>query len=612
MKHIFTLFFLFIFQSVSMADNGIFDFLKNHTEKPASTVLIIFYKEDCPYCQKMSTVLKKDEGFSKLLEQNFSIQKINIQSEEGRFLADKFNVHAVPTLINFDIATGSNQTIKGFPGINKLSSLLHLTYTSPFENNNLDNSVNLATCGNGLVEAGETCDDGNLAAGDGCSPTCGVETGFICTGNPSVCTATCGDGIVAGGEQCDDGNVSAGDGCSATCSVEPGFICTGSPSVCTPGAPINDECNNAIIISSVSGTASGDNSTASNSAGAPTPSCQGLWQKDLWYRFTLTGARPVSIAVDGIVMTDPVVAVYSGACNALVQVACDDDSGPGNFSLWTGNLMAGTYYIRVLGFGSGVAGRGTFNLVYNFNTATCGNNSLEFGEECDDGNLTNGDGCNSACSYENPAAIRGVAVTEDATRANPSAMLDIKSDSRGVLIPRLSSAQRNAISFPVRGLIVYDVTTSSFWYYKTNSWFEISNSYGTGFSAYNGVGQAFSSQFYPVFPIEQYDDGNNFASNVFTVPSFGLYQLSSFATFTFTSTVGQTNITLRIENTSTSTEYASNSIIIPAGFSGTIKLNASMSSKINAAAPIGVRIVVNGSPGTQQLNSITFSGFKLY
>ena len=32
--------------------------------------------------------------------------------------------------------------------------------------------------------------------------------------------------------------------------------------------------------------------------------------------------------------------------------------------------------------------------------SVCGNGALEPGEECDDGNLINGDGCNSNCSVE--------------------------------------------------------------------------------------------------------------------------------------------------------------------------------------------------------------------
>lgn len=36
-------------------------------------------------------------------------------------------------------------------------------------------------CGNAMLDAGETCDDGNTAIGDGCSQLCLVEAGFDCT-----------------------------------------------------------------------------------------------------------------------------------------------------------------------------------------------------------------------------------------------------------------------------------------------------------------------------------------------------------------------------------------------------------------------------------------------
>lgn len=93
------------------------------------------------------------------------------------------------------------------------------------------------TCGDGTVASPETCDDGGTTSGDGCSSTCTTETGYSCTGNPSVCTTTCGDGIKAGSEACDDGNGSSGDGCSSSCVVENGYSCTGTaPSVCTGSA----------------------------------------------------------------------------------------------------------------------------------------------------------------------------------------------------------------------------------------------------------------------------------------------------------------------------------------------------------------------------------------
>ncbi len=106
-------------------------------------------------------------------------------------------------------------------------------------------------CGNSMVEAGETCDDGNTTPGDGCSatcqtegttPVCGngvVEAGEQCDDNnttsgdgcSSTCqnegtTPVCGNGIVEAGEQCDDNNTTSGDGCSSTCQNEmTGFTC---------------------------------------------------------------------------------------------------------------------------------------------------------------------------------------------------------------------------------------------------------------------------------------------------------------------------------------------------------------------------------------------------
>ncbi len=47
----------------------------------------------------------------------------------------------------------------------------------------------------------------------------------------------CGDGMVGGAEACDDGNTVAGDGCSSTCAVESGWDCTN-----TPGGDPESDC----------------------------------------------------------------------------------------------------------------------------------------------------------------------------------------------------------------------------------------------------------------------------------------------------------------------------------------------------------------------------------
>jgi cysteine-rich repeat protein len=54
--------------------------------------------------------------------------------------------------------------------------------------------------------------------------------------------STCGDGTLDPGEQCDDGNTISGDECSAQCQVESCFTCVGQPSVCSP-APAGSACD---------------------------------------------------------------------------------------------------------------------------------------------------------------------------------------------------------------------------------------------------------------------------------------------------------------------------------------------------------------------------------
>lgn len=85
------------------------------------------------------------------------------------------------------------------------------------------------TCGNGVINANEQCDDSNRQNGDGCSRNCIVEGSYSCVGVPSVCTSqgvffteppVCGNGARESAEECDDGDNYDGDGCSSECEIE--------------------------------------------------------------------------------------------------------------------------------------------------------------------------------------------------------------------------------------------------------------------------------------------------------------------------------------------------------------------------------------------------------
>ncbi len=126
-----------------------------------------------------------------------------------------------------------------------------------------------ALCGNGRLEAGEQCDDGNTKSNDGCSASCKREiavcgdrriqawAGEQCDdGNNDYtdgCTkyckaAYCGDGYVRSGvEECDDGNRTSGDGCSRSCRVERiSGACGAATATVSCGAPSGNLCASGV------------------------------------------------------------------------------------------------------------------------------------------------------------------------------------------------------------------------------------------------------------------------------------------------------------------------------------------------------------------------------
>jgi cysteine-rich repeat protein len=283
-------------------------------------------------------------------------------------------------------------------------------------------------CGDGLRVGLEACDDGNTAGADGCSAVCTVEPGFSCTGMPSVCTTTCGDGIVAGGETCDDANTAAGDGCSAACTPEAGYACNGSPSVCAGVCgdgikQVNEVCDDGALngiccVSSCGQVAAGcevefnDDITAANDfaalaiAGKVTGIIAPTTEKDV-FKVTIPAGFQATITAETLEVAggptcvsntlDTFLTLYNSAGTVLVT---DEDTGAGFCSLLSrGGLEAGDYFVEVR---RSTAGAATFPYALHLTVALtqCGNGLLETGEQCEDGNTVNGDGCSSQCKLE--------------------------------------------------------------------------------------------------------------------------------------------------------------------------------------------------------------------
>ncbi|RYG52133.1 MAG: hypothetical protein EOO01_07160 [Chitinophagaceae bacterium] len=98
------------------------------------------------------------------------------------------------------------------------------------------------------------------------------------------------------------------------------------------------------------------------------------------------------------------------------------------------------------------------------------------------------------------SAQQGVAINTDGSNPAPSAMLDVQSTTRGFLLPRMTTAQRNAISNPTNGLLVYDTDRATmyqrdgfFWraLLNTNHWnFSLTRNFLYNTSDSIGIGTA--------------------------------------------------------------------------------------------------------------------------
>ncbi len=145
------------------------------------------------------TELALDSPFSDIAMDNVEIAYDWVNPDGSEVLADSFTIAGT-------IPVNGTQTVSFAPiRLDFLSASLSgrtANISMLFHGHTLDGhavaasgggalSVNSCTtstvCGDGSIDGTETCDDGATRAGDGCSASCQVETGWVCSGQPSVC-----------------------------------------------------------------------------------------------------------------------------------------------------------------------------------------------------------------------------------------------------------------------------------------------------------------------------------------------------------------------------------------------------------------------------------------
>ena len=79
------------------------------------------------------------------------------------------------------------------------------------------------------------------------------------------------------------------------------------------------------------------------------------------------------------------------------------------------------------------------------------------------------------------SAQNNVGIGTNAANPAASAVLDVSSTTQGLLAPRMTQAQRNAIASPATGLLVYQTdSTPGFYFFSGTAWTAVAGSGGTG------------------------------------------------------------------------------------------------------------------------------------
>ncbi len=259
------------------------------------------------------------------------------------------------------------------------------------------------SCGDGVVDSGEDCDEGDANSDTGlCTTTCA--------------NATCGDGLVlAGGEECDDGAGNSNTGaCTTTCTAAAcgdGFVqdgveeCDDGPSNADDAACLSTcaaaSCGDSFVQDGVEECDQG-NDNADDAA--CTSACESAECGD-------------GLVQDGVEACDDGNTIDDDECtNDCALASCGDgiiqspevcDLGAANSNTGACTLacllpVCGDAFVQPsaneecdLGGQNNNSGACTLACL----NAECGDGFVRTGvESCDDGNATQGDGCNNDCT----------------------------------------------------------------------------------------------------------------------------------------------------------------------------------------------------------------------
>ncbi len=255
-----------------------------------------------------------------------------------------------------------------------------------------NNDCTLPICGNGYVEVDEQC-DGNGSGTGGETATCDTNCTFVSCGDNtinttageiceppnsgtcnSVCTISiCGNGYVEPDEEC-DGNGSGIGGETETCDLDCTFATCGDSTINTTGGeecdPPGGSCNDACLFP-----------VCGNNYVDVGEDC------DVWDSPTHSDADSCDADCSSMICGDG----YLNSSEVCDGSAPDPYAGATCSSQTSGDKPSGTLSCTP-----------SCDAINETGCYRCGDGEIDGPEVCDDGNLVDGDGCESTCLAVTP------------------------------------------------------------------------------------------------------------------------------------------------------------------------------------------------------------------
>ena len=294
---------------------------------------------------------------------------------------DYINTSGVDSLKVFVSTNGGTTFSASQLGLNLASTWAHQTVNLPagltattvvrlrgtgdfgFSDIGVDNvRVSYVTCGaaSALAATNVTPTGATVSFTPATAPTYTV-TVTPAGGTPTTQTITASPVTLTGLTPATSYTVSIVSNCGGGLTSQPATLAFSTPAV----APVNDECAGALTVpvqfgNCVTQTTS-DNSAATTSAGAPTPSCSTTLNRDVWFKVTVPASGSLTVQTmaptGGSNITDTVINMYSGTCGTLAEIGCNDDTN-GLYSqiALTGRTPGEVLYIRAWAYSSTTSG----------------------------------------------------------------------------------------------------------------------------------------------------------------------------------------------------------------------------------------------------------------